>query len=594
MGFECRIFISAEQFAMDSSNSSSSGARGGRVSRGRGGGNAAGNGTPDLARSISPPNGLHSAAGGGSAAQAEHPEEISSISTDGMSDAQQTAAGLANGFIHVFNTVESMMQNESLTAVQAATILRAQIARFLERGNRAKKYKDATIFAPLAMKILSQLQTLGKNHPFTHDELQYFVLMCAPNPEVFEKFKSDFLTTFAGMDPNRRTFFLLFWIAVMTMTNISRDQKNLETFYDWFNATITNQATPYISQELAAIFGAMQTNVNAAYEAIGDEPNDDPTARRQARQKLGLPPSEDEQDDDAASANSGFSAASASSTTSAGGTRRDPLWRFRAAIMCLKAVFEQLCIQSGKHAFFQSMTPEQLDELVRGLMKKMTCRSSGSRSHNAFGRKIREILLSLINKHRAKFRLCIQRTTTSIIVATGSVQAGLDWHTRASTVDLSQKQNNCICSALIMFDLGINGSLQDTANVTPILDAAFGSGSITLQPGKFATLAQSAAEKASKDLTSALAGQWRSVREDCDETSHSEAANRGGSARRGRGSARRGRGRGGANLGDRVGDDETEDETEEQLSSELTPANIAALQAQIRALKTLLSAQKRH
>ena len=575
MGFENRIFISAEHFAMDGSNSHS--LRDGAATGGR----------SRLDSSIPRK--------GGGAAQAEHPEEISPISTDGMSDAHQTAAGLANGFIHVFNTVESMMQSESLTPVQAATILRAQIVSFLERGCRAKKYKNPAVFAPLAMKILSQLQTLGKLlHQFTHEDLQYFVLMCAPNPEVFEKFQSEFLTTFAGLDSNHRTFFLLFWIAVMTMTNIPQNQGDLCAFYDWFNATITGQDTPRISSELAAIFGAMQTKVNTAYEAIDNKPNDDPTARRQARQKLGLPPSEDD-DDDGASANSGFSAASASSTTSAGGTRRDPLWRFRAAIMCIKAVFEQLCLQSGKHAFFQSMTPEQLDELVRGLMKKMTCRSSGPRSHNAFGRKIREILLNLINKHKANFKFCITRTTTSIIVATGSVQAGLDWHRHASSVDLLQMQNNCICSALIMFDLGINGSLQNTANVKPIMDAAIGSGKIRLPEGKFAKLAQSAAERASKDLTSALAGQWRSVREDCDVSSQLEEHVRGEGARRGRGNARRGRGGargGGANVGDRVGDDETEDETKEQLSSELTTANIAALQARIRALETQVSAQK--
>ena len=588
MGFENRIFISAEQFAMSSSNSPSL-----RDGAAAGGGHR-------LDGSISPRK-------GGGAAQAENPEEIPPISTDEMSDAHQTAAGLANGFIHVFNTVNSMMQSGSLTAVQAATILRAQIARILERGDPAKKYKDSKVFAPLAMKILSQLQTLGKLHQFTHEELQYFVLMCAPNPEVFETFRDSFLTPLATLDSNHRTFFLLFWIAVMTMTNIPQNQGDLCAFYDWFNATITGQDTPRISSELAAIFGAMQTKVNTAYEAIGDEPNDDPTARRQARQQLGLPPSEDDQDDDAASANSGFSAASASSTTSAGGTRRDPLWRFRAAIMCLKAVFEQLCLQSGKHAFFESISPKQLDELVRGVMKKMTCRSSGPRSHNAFGRKIREILLNLINKHRANFDLCITRTTTSIIVATGSVQAGLDWHIHASSVDLSQMQNNCICSALIMFDLGINGSLQNTANVKPILDAAFGSGQIKLPEGKFAKLAQSAAERASKDLTFALAGQWRSVREDCETPSQPEEHVRGEVARRGRGNAQRGRGNarrgrggargGGANVGDRVGDheteDETKDETKEQLSSELTTANIAALQARIRGLEAQVSAQKR-
>ena len=578
---------------MDSSNFSSSGARGGRVSRGR-----RGNGTLDLARSISPPNGRHSAADGGSAAQAQHPESISPISTVGMTDDQQKAAGLANGFIHVFNTVEWMMQNESLIVVQAATILRAQIARILERGDKAKKYKDSKVFAPLAMKILSQLQTLGKLHQFTHEELQYFVLMCAPNPEVFEKFQSDFLTTFAGMDPNRRTFFLLFLIGMLTMTIILQNQGDLNAFYDWFNATITGQDTPRISSDLATIFAAMQQKVNLAYEAIGDEPSEDPDARRQARQKLGLPPSDDDQDD-AVSHNSGFSAASASSTKSAGGTRRDPLWRFRASIMCLKAVFEQQCLQSGKHDFFQSMTPEQLDELVRGLMKKTTCRSNGSRSHNAHGRKIRETFLRLVNNHKAKFRLCIQRTTMSLIMATGSVQAGLDWHTRASTVDLSQKQNNCICAALIMFDLGINGSLQDTANVTPILDAAFGSGQITLPAGKFAKLAQSAAERASQDLTSALAGQWRSVREDCETPSQLEEHVRGECVRRSRGGAQPGRGNarrshggargGGANDGDRVGDHETK----EQLSSELTTANIAALQARIRGLEAQVSAQKR-
>jgi hypothetical protein len=585
MGFENRIFIIAEQFAMSSSKSHSRGA-------------AAGGG-PRLDGSISPRK-------GGGAAQAEHPEEISPICRDGMSEDHRTAAVLANGFIHVFNTVNLMMQSESLTPVQAATILRAQIARILERGDPAKKYKEPKVFAPLAMKILSQLQTLGKLHQFTHEELQYFVLMCAPNPDVFETFRDSFLTPLADLDSNSRTFFLLFWIAVMTMTNIPQNKENLNKFYEWFNATISGQATPRISPELAAIFGEMQTKVNTAYEAIDDEPNDDPTARRQARQKLGLPPSEDD-DDDGASANSGFSAASASSTTSAGGTRRDPLWRFRAAIMCLKAVFEQLCLQSGKHAFFESISPKQLDELVRGLMKKMTCRSSGPRSHNAFGRKIREILLNLINKHRANFDLCITRTTTSIIVATGSVQAGLDWHIHASSVDLSKMQNNCICSALIMFDLGINGSLQNTANVKPILDAAFGSGQIKLPEGKFAKLAQSAAERASKDLTFALAGQWRSVREDCETPSQPEEHVRGEVARRGRGNAQRGRGNarrgrggargGGANVGDRVGDheteDETKDETKEQLSSELTTANIAALQARIRGLEAQVSAQKR-
>jgi len=153
-----------------------------------------------------------------------------------------------------------------------------------------------------------------------------------------------------------------------------------------------------------------------------------------------------------------------------------------------------------------------------------------------------------------------------------------------------------------MFDLGINGSLQDPANVTPILNAAFGSGQLTLPDGKFAKLAKSAAERASKDLTSALAGQWRSVREDCETPSQPDERGRGGGAQSGRGgaqsgcgNARRGRGvaRGGcANVGDRVGDHETEDETEEQLSSELTSANIAALQARIRALEAQVSAQK--
>jgi hypothetical protein len=527
-------------------------------------------------------------------------QRIEPIPKNGLSQDFHSAVGLANGFIHVFNTVDAMNKNDSLTDVQAATILRAQIARSLERDDRAKKYKNSNLFAPLAMKILSQLQTLGKQHQFTHAELQYFVLMCAPSPNVFEKFQSDFLAILAGMDANARTFCLLFWIAVMTMTNVPKTQDDLQAFYMLYSNTINRQDTSAISPQLAAILTTMKDKVNVAYEAIDDKPNDDPAARRQARQQLGLPPSEDDQDDDAASANSGFSKASASSTMSAGGTRRDPLWRFRAAIMCLKAVFEHLSLQSGKHAFFQSITSDQLDELVRGLMKKTTCRSSGPRSHNAFGRKIRETLLSLVNNHKVRFRLCIPKTTTSIILATGSVQAGLDWHMRASSVDLSQKQNHCICSALIMFDLGINGSLQDTANVTPILDAAFGSGKITLPSGRFAILAQSAAERASKDLTSALAGQWRSVREDCDVSSHSEAADaqRGrGDARRGRGGAQRGRGdarrgRGGANLGNRVGADE--DEAEEEFSSELTAENLAALQARIRALENEKRAQKCH
>jgi hypothetical protein len=562
---------------MDGSNSSLRGAAAGGGARGGRSGCAVKTEiATDLSRSVSP---KPSAAG-----QAlVEPQRIEPISMKGLSKDFQQYTNLANGFIHVFNTVHSMIENGDLTAAQAATILRAQIARSLERCDCATKYRKQKLFAPLAMKILSQLQTLGKRHNFSHAELQYFVLMCAPSAEVFEKFQSDFLTTLAGMEANARTFCLLFWIAVMTMSNVPHKQEDLEAFYAWYNATINRQDTPSISRELAAIFTSMQNKVQIAFDAIGDEPNKDPSARRQARQKLGLPPSENDQDDDGASANSGYSAASASSTMSAGGTRRDALWRFRAAIMCLKTVFEHLSIQSEKHAFFASMSTEQLDELVRGLMKKTTCRSSGPRSHNAFGRKIREILLRLVNQYKQKFRLCIPKTTTSIMLATGSVQAGLDWHTRASSVEMESNQNRCICSALIMFDLGINGSLQNQANVKPILDAAFGSGEITLPQGKFAKLAQSAAEKASQDLKSAISGKWRSVSEDCDVSSHSEEDGRSGSDQCGY-LRSRGRSGGAANSsnGARGGD----------TSSELTAENVAALQARIRALEMQLNTRK--
>lgn len=134
------------------------------------------------------------------------------------------------------------------------------------------------------------------------------------------------------------------------MTDVATNQEQLDEFYTLYHSAIKRQESPAITPQLAAIFTEMQNKVKIAFEAIGDEPNSDPAMRRRARQKLGLPPSEDDHDD-GASAVSGFSAASASSTISAGGTRRDPLWRFRAVIMCLKSVFEHMSLQSGKHAF---------------------------------------------------------------------------------------------------------------------------------------------------------------------------------------------------------------------------------------------------
>ena len=260
-------------------------------------------------------------------------------------------------------------------------------------------------------------------------------------------------------------------------------------------------------------------------------------------------------------------------------------------------MFEQVSIQSGKHVFFTSISPEQLDELVRGAMKKMTCRSNGNASRSAFGRKIRDTVLGLVNCFQAKFRLDINRTTVSIILATGSVDAGLQFHTRSSALSLKTNQNRCLVAALMMFDLGINDNLQDSANVSPILDGAFGDGTISLPQGKFAKLAQSAATQASQDLEKALLGSWESI---CPKQARESAQTsaRGQTPQRGRGgssAARGGRGRGGANFGDRHGQTQSEkpeqkpeQKPERAESLELTVENLAALQAQIRALKVQL------
>ena len=533
---------------------------------------AGGDAALDLSGSLERPSGGGVAA---SAASSATPVDVPRICFKGIPDDFKVHLVMVNQLIKFFNAITKMLADDILDGPKASTTLRAVIAQLLERGDRAKKYAPPERFSPLAWKMLSEFQKLGKSHDLSGAELQFFALQVSPSICVFEHFTDNFLQVLDSLAPETKVFWLLFWVAVMTMTDVAKTLKTLHQFYDWYGSYIrgNDPKEVVVDEALAALLTAMNAKVQAAFKAITPDGEANPEQRRKARASLCLSPVEDDDGDDAASNASGISAASAVSASSGG----DPLWRFRQVITVLTDIFGLLKRSSSPmHPFFNTMTPERLDELVRGALRKMTCRSTGKHNRQAYNRKIRETVLSLVNKFQAKFRLDLNKTAQSIILATGSVGAALDWMTTTSSAGL-EKQNHALIAAFLLFDLGINDKLHDHSKVTQILSAVFNGTQLKIHDDeRFATLAQFASTRASEDLHAALIGKWKSIAKDDAKKEQPRDC----TASRGRGGGVRGRG-GNQHLGDRDG---------RKSASALTVVNVAALHDQIELLREQLAA----
>jgi hypothetical protein len=532
---------------------------------------AGGGAAPNLSGSLERPSGGGVAA---SAASSATPADVPRIGFRGIPDAFKANLTTVNQLIEFFNAITKMLADDILDGPKASTTLRVVIAHLLERGDRAKKYTPPQRFSPLAWKILSEFQKLGTSHDLLQTELQFFALQVSPSIGVFTHFTDNFLQVLDGLASVTKVFWLLFWVAVMTMTDVAKTPRTLHQFYDWYGSYIRGNDPKEVDEALAAQLTAMNEKVQAAFKAITPDGEANPEQRRKARASLCLSPVEDD-GDDAASNASGISAASAVSASSGG----DPLWRFRKVIQVLTDIFRHLSDSSiQKHPFFKTMIPDRLDELVRGALRKMTCRSTGKHNRQAYNRKIRETVLSLVNKFQAKFRLDLNKTAQSIILATGSVGAALDWMSTTSSAGLP-KQNHALIAAFLLFDLGINDKLHDHDKVTQILSAVFNGTQLKIEDDKhFATLAQSASTRASEDLSAALIGKWEPIAATKDDAKKEQP--RGCTASRGRGGGVRGRG-GNQHLGDRNG---------RKSESALTVSNVAALQQQIETLQEQLAA----
>jgi hypothetical protein len=494
----------------------------------------------------------------------------------------KTVFSPANQFIEFLNLVHNLLVDGTLNGPQAMTALRASITHLLERGGRGKRYSDPKKFSRSAWKMLSQLQKLGTSYVFSRNELVFFGLQVCPSVSVFKHFNDHFLPVLTGLAPRDTVFWLLILTTVLTMTNIATDQKALHEFYGWYSASIRGAEPQEVSAPVGDQLVAMHAKVLAAFAAITPDGQANAEQRRKARASLCLSPvEEDGGDDDAAS---GISAASAGSTRS----DRDSLWRFDAVCTVLTDIVAHLSAStSPKHPFFETMTPERLDELVRGALKKMTCRSSGKNSRQAYNQKIRATVFSLVNKFREKFCLDINKTTQSLILSTSSVEVALGWATMTKNAG-PQKQNHALVAGSLLFDLGINDNMRDQHKVNQILTAVFNETQLEIHDKRFATLVKSANTRASKELSDALNGKWKPTGDEADEADEADDGEkvqpRGCIASRGRGGGVRGRG-GSQNLGDRDG---------RKSESAVTVENVAALQAEIESLREQLASANKN
>ena len=503
MGFENRIFISAEQFTMSSSNSTSSGGGAAHnLSRSvdpspiRGGSSEAAVVVDNSLQSSKPSGGRGGAAlrSRGSSGRAHAPRLVACV------DQLHVLHERFNRCEQMLSVIDSLFREKKFTCAQAATAIRAQVNLCL--NTKPTSDYSGPKFAFLAAKILKGLISLGKRHAFTETDLVLFVLQCTNSKSLYECFTRDALQPLLGNET--KIFWLLVWVCVMTMTDIpTMDQQFQDEFYNWFQQSVAGNHTQKLSYELASIVESIQTKVTDAYSRIGDQPQSDKAAIVKACKGLciDVPLDEDGEEDDTQSLG-GQSAASSVS----GDRTRDPLKRFHDGFAKVKSFFGFFV--DATSLVFNQMKPQQCVRIARGLIRRMTRRTKGKQSLRNFNRSLSEKLLAIVNKFNSKYKLDINEITVRIIQATGHSGVGSKWFELVSSVTVSPAiTDRVLVSALLLINLGNHTALDDMETVGKLFQACLRDDKVDLEK-KFSHIVESALEKAWKDSRNALAGKW--------------------------------------------------------------------------------------
>lgn len=416
---------------------------------------------------------------------------------------------------YCISDIKDLMSIDHLTPAQAATSGRAQVNFTLEQFKRNEKFHGTDVFHFIAGKLIKQLAVLGDKHIFSELELLFFVCQATANQACIEKFKESFMHQMSEMCSSiDQIFWLLCWICVMTMSDAPYNPELYNHFFRWFEAMINGEESPEdVPDYVARIVEDMQARVQAAFDSLPEDPKSTRQQIEEACAELCIDPphlDEDGDPDDDDASDGGRSAAS--SVYSVGGTCHNPMDRFDEGIETISQLLQSY---KQSHPLFREMTAQQLERLIRGLLRRMTRRRKGNRSLRSFNRILCEKLLEIVNRHGSDYKLNLSEIVLKVIQATGILDIGLRlWELVSHERNNPEIVNSALFAALIMMRLGNHTMLRNQAVVDLIFDSAFSCCDSDIPqsvdfPEHFAVILQSAIDSAREEVGNALDGTWQ-------------------------------------------------------------------------------------
>lgn len=486
------------------------GGRGGRRDDGRGGGLASEASeaksnvdlSVDLSRSVSP-----RPRDAGRDATVELGEGFKHISLRGLPDHLETLIVKYNQFGFTFYKINELARNGSITDAQASTAGRSQVFMVLEIGDRGKRFLRSSHFSFIIRKLFQQLATLGKTHSFMLSDLIFLVCQSTPSAECIDRFVKTFAQILSGLEVDLRTFWLMTWLCVMTMTDVPYNPKLYKQFLAWYEAVIQDHESVKVDESLATILEDLQTRVRTATNALPTNKGTRDQIERACQQLCIEPPplnedGEEEPDDASVGGQS-----AASSVASLHGTPKNLMHRFDEGFATIEAMMALFCENSS---LTSAMKPDQFEKLIRALIRGMTHRSKGKRSRRSFNKSLSDWILYNCNSHSKDYQLNPANIAAQIIKATCCPDFGLRWFDQFSpevnNVDILRP---ALTSALILITLGNHTHIKSGGVFDAIMDECCG---LKQKQSKFSrqfdTIFSSAKTSCDEAVAQALQGTW--------------------------------------------------------------------------------------
>jgi hypothetical protein len=498
MGLKCNIFIKAEYTTMSDDQS------GRRIFRGR-------------RESLGGRSGRGRGGRGGRVDRVDRPD--SPDSRDGPSEPKfpeipiRSVPGALldfilklNSMMACFNIIFGFCKNGHLIASQAETAARAQIWAALEQIDRHSKFFRQSELSFLLAKLFKQLGCLGKTHRLTVNSLLSFVAQSTPSAPCITVFFENFLSALMDLDPQRRMFWIVVWMCVMTMTDIPFRPEWQQDFFRWFDAKIASSDCPDINEELDEVLSDIHRRTVEFFEAIPESRAPTPAEVAAACSSLQIQEPECDEDGDA---DVDRESVVSSASSVGGGKFHDSRARYMRGCA---SIAQLMTFRIQGHALFTALMIPDLKRLIAGLMRRITRRTKGIMSLQNFNLRLSYKLLLILNTHRREYRMKLTEIALRICQATGNIALALAWFEYADKIDAKSVEavNRAIEAALVLMRLGnlaiIGGEPHTiTAVADDILQEAF----FHRQMEEPTTLVQKTIEQVEVEVKAAREGKWK-------------------------------------------------------------------------------------